>query len=251
MRPRAELAKSRWDTFRDWFNLAGVVVGSLVALTLVGERSVFALSSEGFRQFPLPQLAFLATLGSFWLIFGWWNAVHSEMRMLQVYGEEFTPVPPRQTFALGICIAILLGFLVLFSSVPIAFSVSFTSLKILEIIVGKLIASKFREGIRAARRTSAPDHWRRPAWDILESYYLGSPFFRLAVTETSIAVAGLLMAASGTALRLYVLDSALTRTLVGFAYVSFIIALVVNAFVIGRWRGRRDKGLERFEEGLD
>lgn len=234
-------SSARWRRLDRLFEFSVFAVAAVIALSLAVAQGRFqsAFDRDALEAAPYPQLSIVLLVVAGIYVALWYFAVSGEMEMLREYGEDFVPtLPDIRLYAFGL--AVLLALLLYFSEYPVVFSALFASQKLLEVYALKVRDSKFREALVVARQKAPTDDKRRPAWDIVERYYLYRPQIPLAIAMMFLAFVAIVVSALG--------ESGLNeRLLLSAAYLVLVSAIIISEVVYFYWRRNRDEALgERY-----
>lgn len=240
-RSLTKASSARWKRLERLFEFGVLAVGAAMALSLIVAEGRFqsAFDRDALRMAPQPQLSIVLLIAACIYVVLWFFAVSGEMEMLREYGEEFVPpLPDLRLQALGL--SVLLALLVYFSEYPVVFSALFVSQKLMEAWAIGIRDSKIEESLMTARQQAPTDDRRRPAWNIIERYYLDRPQIQLAIAMSCLALAALVLSVCGETF-------ADKRLFLSAAYLLLISTIAINEAIYFLWRQTRDDALgERY-----
>jgi hypothetical protein len=237
--------KSDINGSNNWKKLDRLIdlgMGILMFLGLSGlvawERILIALSSDGLKQFPIPQLSVLLLFLTLILIFLWRGACKGELQMLHDYFKGQARFPGRlSVILLTIGLAIFLLIMAYYSNDIVIFSAIFVCFKLLEIWGLWTRDRKLRETIK----NICPDmSCSSKNLEAITEYYQENPQVQLAATILFLSFVSLLLGVLGT-----FETTPIKRSLFSASYIIILITICINEIIYYKWRKKRDKDLQK------
>ncbi len=203
---------------RTWF---GVSIGAAVinvALNPLGTSQISRLATG------------LLLLVSALVMIRWWMATEDELKLLKEVAHDAIQPLPEQEGPLVLFAAFALGLLPVFASFPPSYVLGLIALRIVDIWGAPPLYRHIREGVCLARSSKLDDK-HADAFNMIERYYLGHPWGRLASIGFVLGAVALAFEAWGIGK-----NASLDPTVLIVAVTIVAVALIGHEAMVWLWR---------------